>query len=902
IRTKLHRPPVTNDLVPRTQLLERLEYRRQRPLTLISAPAGYGKSTLVSSWLETNEYPGAWVSLDAEDSDLRLFLTYLTAAIHTLFPEAVQQTQALVNAVELPPQKVLARTLLNELAQIQEPFVLVLDDYHRIRKQAVHDLLEELLHHPPHSLHLVLIVRSDPQLSIPTLRARGQVTEIRLQDLRFSTRETRLFFQKLLPRPLDDQTAEILGKKTEGWVTGLHLAALSLRHRQDGDGLLSELPEDNHYVTEYLVAEVLLQQPAAIQEYLLTTALLDRFCASLCEAVCPDSGQGACEMSGQAFLAWLEQTNLFVIPLDTRQWFCYHHLFQKFLLYRLQELHGPDEIAALHTRASHWFAEQGFLEDAIHHAMESGDSAGAGRLVGQHRHDLINQEQWTRLERWLNRLPRQYIDQDPELLISEAWLCTIKGRWQEALTVAEQVEQLLPRTSLKPVMMKAIQGEINLIRANITIWLANGQRGIDLAQYALDVLPPAWYYARSGAHLMLALGYQTTGKRDKAYAHLEYALEKKSSRPSAYIRLLVAQCLLYWINADLSALTRTATHLVKRSQETKRQESLALGRYFLGCACYQRHDLGNAERHLMAATHLPYILPANFFCQSAWALALTYHASGKPEKVDKIVESTLTFFLERQNPKLLQQANTLQADLALRQGRIAEAGHWAKQFDPKPLLLMHTFYVPQLTFVKILLAQETAAGGKQAAELLVRLCDFVERTHNTRFLIEVLALQALLHNAQGDEQAALEAIERALTLAEPGGFIRLFVDLGPDMACLLRRCLSRKGPVSYIGKILTAFRDERLSPEQEAVSLDQPLTDPVKKSGSRLWDDLLTKREREILQLLAQRLSHQEIAEILFISPKTVKRHAMTIYNKLNVHSRREAVDKAHELGILSDR
>ena len=406
IRTKLYRPPVTKDLVPRSHLLERLEYCRQRPLTLISAPAGYGKSTLASSWLEASDCPGAWVSLDEDENDLRLFLTYLVAAIQMLFPEAGQQIQALLNATELPPGKVLAHTLLNDLTQIEEPFILVLDDYHRIHEEAVHDLLEELLHHPPHSLHLVLITRRDPQLSLPALRAKGQVTEIRLQDLRFSTEETAVFLQRVLDMSLDDQTAEILGKKTEGWVTGLRLAALSLHHRSDGDRLLAELPEDNRYVEEYLVLEVFSQQPAAIQQYLLSTAILDRFCAPLCEAVCPGAEPKVCELSGEEFLTRLEQTNLFVISLDSQQqWFRYHHLFRKFLNYRVQELYSPDEMATFHTLASAWFAEQGLIDEALHHALKADDIPAAARLVAHHRHDLINREQWPRLERWLDLLP-----------------------------------------------------------------------------------------------------------------------------------------------------------------------------------------------------------------------------------------------------------------------------------------------------------------------------------------------------------------------------------------------------------------------------------------------------------------------------------------------------------------
>ncbi len=267
IRTKLHRPPVTKDLVPRTQLLERLEYRRHRPLTLISAPVGYGKSTLASSWLDANACPGAWVSLDDDENDMRLFLTYVAAALHTLFPDALQHTQTLLHTGELPSGKVIARILLNELVLIEDPFMLVLDDYHRIRTQAIHDLLDEVLRHPPSSLHLVLITRRDPQISLPTLRARGQVTEIRLQDLQFSIEDTFLFLQRVLERPVDERTADRLNAKTEGWVTGLRLAALSLHYNRNEGGLVSDLPEDNRYTAEYLVSEVLAQQPKIIQRY-----------------------------------------------------------------------------------------------------------------------------------------------------------------------------------------------------------------------------------------------------------------------------------------------------------------------------------------------------------------------------------------------------------------------------------------------------------------------------------------------------------------------------------------------------------------------------------------------------------------------------------------------------------
>ncbi|MEA3231178.1 MAG: transcriptional regulator, partial [Thermodesulfobacteriota bacterium] len=378
-----------------------------------------------------------------------------------------RETRAMLNVAEVPPVSVLASSLINELDQVEKTFILVLDDYHFVRQNAVHELLSELLKHPTGPMHLVLATRRDPPLPLATLRARSRMTEIRVQELRFSVAESAAFLQKVTGRSVDDTIAAVLEEKTEGWVTGLRLAALSLRYRSNMDRILAQLPENNRYVMDYIVAEVLSQQPSAIQEYLLATAILDRFCASLCQAVCVlDTESQAYEMSGQEFLDWRQRSNLFVIPIDDQyRWFRYHHLFQQLLQRRLKRRFSPDDIAALHKQAGIWFADQGLLAEAFRHTLAAGDTPAAVQLVKQHRHDLMNQEQWHRLAHWMGMLPSKIIAKSPELLISQAWSFWNRMRLPEMANVLDQAEPLLAAMSSEAEKGKELQSELFAMRS-----------------------------------------------------------------------------------------------------------------------------------------------------------------------------------------------------------------------------------------------------------------------------------------------------------------------------------------------------------------------------------------------------------------------------------------------------
>ena len=420
IQTKLHRPPLPRDLVARPRLTNLLDRQLQRPLTLVSAPAGYGKSTLISGWVENVDCSVAWVSLDEQDSDIVVFISYFLGAIQSFFPTVGADTRAMIQSFELPPLAVIFRTLINELSHIKTDFIVVLDDYHRIRSTSVHNFIEELLRHPPQNLHLVIGTRIDPPISLSSLRAYGKLTEIRLQDLRFTEGEAAVLLEKMIGAPVESATVTELETQSEGWVTGLRLAALAMRHRLGRDRVQGEISLNNRYVSEYLVSEILSRQSEQMAKQMLKITILDRFYAGLCQAVC-DLSASKGEGDAESFIRWLEASNLFVIPLDDQGiWFRYHHLFQAFLEQELQRRFSDDEIAALHIRAGDWFAQNDMLEEAVHHALAVGDMDRAAQLVEDQRIDILFQQQWYRIQGLLKLFPRDFIARRASLLNLEA--------------------------------------------------------------------------------------------------------------------------------------------------------------------------------------------------------------------------------------------------------------------------------------------------------------------------------------------------------------------------------------------------------------------------------------------------------------------------------------------------
>ena len=898
LRTKFHRPSLPSDLVDRPRLIDELNRGLDRPLTLVTAPAGYGKTILVSAWLEACERPSAWLSLDETIDDLGMFLAYFVTAIQTIFAGALQRTQTLLTGISRPSIDVLTVSLINELDAIERDFVMVLEDYHTVHKQEIHDLLTALLQPPVKHMHLVLITRKDPPLPQSVLLARNRMTEVRLHDLRFSADETAAFMRNALGSPLPDEAIAALAEQTEGWITSLRLAVLALRYSPDANSRVAELRalERNRNVTDYLISEVLAQTTPAIEDFLLKTAILDRMCGPLGEALLGGDDLAA---NGQTRLEWLEQNNLFTVSLDNeRRWYRYHHLFRSLLQSRLARRYDADVIAQLHTRASAWFARQGSLEEALQHALLGHDTAAAVRLMADHRHALMDSEQWQLHERTFRMFPAETVAQHPDLQLMAAWKARLGGfNAAHVVELLDRAESLAAQMVDQPEHALHLRGEIDTLRAIENCEAASDpEYTIALTRRALATTPGAWYYVRSSAWLYMAVAYQMAGRLDRAYAALaEGEPEDVAENGALRARVAGSRCFIDWMAGDLQAMPQGAAHALAVGETHHRRESLGWGHYLLGSVAYQRNDLPGAEAHARAVEEVRYMVRPMAYVQSAFVHASICQARGLPERARQKLDLVFDFIRETRSDGFLPVAQAFQAELAARQGDLGAANHWAATIGPHvPLTLMPYFYAPQLALPKILLAQDTPAGREQAAKALSRLHAFVTSIHNTRFTIEVLALEALLHYAQGNEPSALAALEQAVTLAQPGGFVRVFVDLGPNMADLLGRLAAKGDARDYVEQILRAFPEQHASPQPQPAA--PPPTQPAAQAA---MIEPLTRRETEVLALLAQRMTAHEIAQKLVLSDQTVKRHRANVYQKLDMHSRRDAIAAAVALGIL---
>ena len=904
LRTKLHRPPVDRTHLHRDHLLDRLNKGQHRPLALVSASAGYGKSTLVSCWLEACKIPGAWVSLDQDDNDLRPFLSYFVSAIQSIFPGACSEIRSLLGIDHLPSVSLLARGLINELDRIEKPFILVLDDYHLIRDQRIHELIGKLLHHPSARMHLVLIGRRDPPLPLTALRAKGKMIEIRTRDLRFSVEETLVFLQQMTGAPVDGSIATIMEEKTEGWVTGLRLAALSLGDRRDLKRSLTGLPAQSRHVMDYFITEILTHQPPAVQEQLLKTSILSRFCAPLCDTVCcPDTNSNGSAPNGSEFVELLENANLFIIPLDDdRKWFRYHHLFQKLLKRQLELRFNSEEIVKLHQLASAWFAENGYIEEALAHAHESGDKEAAALLVKHHRHDIMNREQWYQLNRWLQRFPPDFIQQHPDLLLAKAWTYQRQARYTELFDILDKLDHTAPTLNAESTTDSVFWGEVQVLKSFQYYATARGELSAAAAREALNNLPARYHSVRGSALLFLSVALQMQGDPGQARQVVAEALQQEAASIAIYkTMLLVTLCYIDWIAADLNNLKQTSAQVLKHGQKHDLPESIVIGRFFTGILHYQRNELNLAERFLTPVVGTPgtgkLIVPTIVtYCQSSFALSLTYQAMGRTEEAIQIIESVNDYMLETGNTDQLELCQVFRADLALRQGHVAEADFWARKTAPAPLSPAYRFFTPHLTLPRVLLARHTVKSVSQANTLLSRMNAYYTAIHSTRVLIDILVLQALIHTAQGDASHALEKLAEAIALAEPSGFIRPFLDQGPEMADLLGR-LVKEDPTLQYGRQILAACDNVMPGSSNNRSDDRNI------SGASLPDvpqtQPLTNREIEVLRMLAKGLSNKKVADRLFISPGTVKKHLYNIYGKLEVNNRHQAVISAKSIGIL---
>jgi len=893
IETKFYRPGVPVDLVWRPRLTTYLKKRQEsRPLTLISAPAGYGKSTLASCWMDVVDCPTAWLSLYEQDNNLATFLRYFLAAIQKIFPDKLTEAGNSLTSMPQPSPTVIANNLCNEINQIGEFFILVLDDYQIIQEQSIHDLLDEILLHAPPNFHLVISTRMDPPLSLVTLRGKGLVTEIRIPNLRFNKEESLSLVRKMMGVPIDEDKFIEIETKAEGWVTGLRLAALAMRHRIGRNALDLNFSLNNRYVSEYLLSEILAKQTATFSDWMLRTSVPARFNAKLCEALCfqeetsSEIGTAASEFNGDQFLEWLGNSNLFIIPLDDqRKWYRYHHIFREFLQEELVRRFGQEEIRKLHAVAGRWFADNNWIDEAFYHLLPAGEIPTAIELVAQHRYKLMNDTSWLILENWLNLFQDHVIQSSLELWMLKTWLAYHHGRWTELPNLLKRLDTMLAD---EPDQEKAakLTGEIQTLRSMLVYLAGDAESAISHARAALELLPPELWIARVLARLYLGGGLLMLGDKSSALQVFYNSFGEEPIQNDHFkATILSVACNIHWLAADLQGMRQAASESIALCQKSNYSQILGNSQAYLGFVYYQYSNLPAAVECFTSVVVLPYRNYGTAYINSVCGLSMTYQALGKEAEARQVIEDAISFLLGTGNSYMLPSILAAQAELALKQGNLAAAKQWAANLGlVPPLRPMYGLLAPHLVLAKVWLAQDTPASQTKASELLLQLREYLEKTYNTRFLIETLALQALQAQSLGDQDFALATLEQALRLAQAGGFIRVFVDEGPGMARLFTQLEVDDNLRDYVGKIRSAF--PALRQTREAM-----------RQGELL--DPLTDRELQILELLQERLSNNEIAAQLVISPGTVKGHTIKIYQKLDVNSRRRAVEKAVELGLL---
>ena len=880
LTTKLYIPPPPPKVVLRPRLIARLNEGLHRKLTLISAPAGFGKTTLVSAWVAGCDRPVAWLSLDEGDSDPTRFLTYLVAALRTIAAQIGAGVLGVLQSPQPPPIQSILTALLNEIATLSDPFVLVLDDYHVIDAQPVDQALTFLLQHLPPQMRLVIATREDPQLPLARLRARDQLTELRVTDLRFTPAEAAEFLNHRMGLNLLAEDIAALETRTEGWIAGLQLAAISMQGHPDTTRFVKSFTGSHHFVMDYLVEEVLRQQPDRVQTFLLRTAILDRLCGALCDAVLRDAAA-----SGQATLAYLERTNLFIVPLDNeRRWYRYHHLFADLLRQRLHQsatASTGDEgagVAELHKRASQWYEDNSLGIEAFHHAVAANDVERTIRLIQGRGIPLHFRGVVTAILAWLESLPPAVLHARPSLWATYASLLLVNGQTtgvEEKLQVAEAALQgTAPDDATRHLI-----GQIAAARATLALTRYQAETMLAQSRRALEYLHPNNLSLRANANWTMGYAYFLQGDRAAARQALTEAIALSQASGNIFTTILATIGLGNVQEAEnqLDPAAETYRHVLLLAGDQPLQ---IIYEAHLGLArvLYEWNDLEAAEQHGRQSLHLArqYDRVIDRFIVCEVFLARLKLAQGDVAGAAAILAQAGASARRQNFVYRIPEVAAAQVLPLLRQGNLAAAAHLAQTHDlPLSQARVHLAQGDPSAALAVLgpLRRQLEARGWQDERL------------------KVLVLQAVALYAQGETDQALRVLGDALALAEPGGFIRIFLDEGQPLAHLLAEAVTRGIMPAYTDRLVAAFAAEQQR------SAGQSPGRPLPPAQSLI--EPLSQREIAVLQLIAQGLSNREISERLFLALDTVKGHNQKIFGKLQVQRRTEAIARARELGLL---
>jgi LuxR family transcriptional regulator, maltose regulon positive regulatory protein len=895
LATKLHVPQTRPGFVTRPRLVDRLAPTQEGALTLVCAPAGFGKTALLADWARHDPRPIAWLSLDEGDNDPARFWRYVSAALDRVRPGLGERMAASPGSSEA-----VVAALVNQLADESDPVVLVLDDFHVIEAPPVHQSVEALLAHLPPRLRLVLASRSDPPLALARLRASGQLTELRAAELRFTPEEAEALLREAVGTDLPEGAATALTRRTEGWAVGLQLAALSLRSHRDPAGFVASLTGSHRWVLDYLTEEVLARQPAELVQFLLETSILERLSGPLCDAVCGRD-------DSQRLLEQVERANLFLQPLDEqRRWWRYHQLFADLLRARLNQ-QRPERVPELHRAAAAWFEAHGLVEEAVRHAMAAGEVAWVARLMEQHFPWLLWASEDTTLRRWLAELPASVV-REPVLCVALASRAAMGGRLEEAerlLVAAERAPTAAgpegPPVGAAVRLADDLPSAIAMLRANFARIHGDAGPATRFARQAQATLAGDDPLTRAAVEWNLAQADLLGGRLEA----VEHALTRVAAGYRAAGVPVLAAAVCYDLAQVQHGLGRLGAAIDTCRQALELAGAVDPDLPPAGAAHARLAELLRERDELDAA--LDHAIRGVELCRRrefAWPLAVGLatlawirQAQGDPAGARAAMAEATQALPDPRLIDLFNPAPAQAARLALAQGRTTDAVRWVR--DRGLDLAQEPSYPREreyLVLVRVLLAEQ---GPEQALGLLERLHAMAAAQKRTGSLVEIRVLQALALSAASDRPGALAALVEALALGAPEGYLRVFLDEGPPMAALLHELLVDRrherlaaagAPRAYLARLAEAFEQAGL-----------PIRPALRRGGVVVAGlvEPLTARELEVLGLLAAGAPNRSIAEQLVVTQETVKKHLSHLFDKLGAANRTQAVARARQLGLL---
>jgi LuxR family transcriptional regulator, maltose regulon positive regulatory protein len=935
LTTKLSPPPARPGLVPRPRLIGRLSQGLRRKLTLLSAPAGFGKTTLLVAWLHQLQIADeaqpnlqstiynlqssrvAWVSLDDGDNEPARFWRYFLAAFEGLQDGIGQAALALLRSTQPAPIESVLTALINDLARLSTEGALILDDYHIIQAPSIHRGVALLLDRLPAHLHLVLASRATPPLPLARLRARDQLIEITANDLRFSADETTLFLQQTMGLAISADRVAALEMRTEGWIAGLQLAALSLHNRDDVDDFITTFTGGQRYILDYLTEEVFDRQPPHIQSFLLQTSILDRLSGPLCDAVLEReirdwrleiAQSPISNFQSQAILEHLERANLFIVPLDQeRRWYRYHQLFAEFLRSRLRTTYA-ERLPELHRRAALWHERNGLIAEAIDHALAAADHAWAARLVEEHAERMLTSGEGSAVRGWLAALPAALVRVRPRLSVAYAWAMLAASNFAEAEPYLRDAEAALASsTSAQSAEREELAVLIDAARATVAINVGDYATAVELSRRALERLPETNLLLLGQTALNLGDAYATEELFDTAAAQQAFAKAIAAGKAGGYADVVVvALGSLGQLHGRMGQLRQAAATYQEALHYAAQQGRPVFGagkaHVYLSGVLLEWEDQGAAATHLTQGIelckqwgHLQHVLDGyHYLAQLQLAQGNLGAALETIEYAQQLAASALRTASgadqSLRNKKIGWAAERIavtRARLWLAEGNLDAVGRWVQERKLAVDGDMSRHRDGHAILARLLIAQGKPGEALVVLEQLLRSYESAGWMWGA---ISTMTLQALAFQAQGSLPAALDTLRRALALAAPEGYLHTFVEKGEPMAALLGEARAQSIAPPYITKLLAAFNE---------LSIEHAVSSMTPRKASNAQFEALSERELRVLRLLAAGLSNQEIASELVVSVNTVKTHIKRIYDKLGVHSRVTAIEQARQLQLL---